>query len=832
MSSMPGKQGTPGIPQRENLVGRYLRDGEYLVQRVLRYGGMGKVYLVTHTSLNIPLALKQARADCPLPESVIAELDSILSGSTTGHCTSTKNVQPYDFPPSGGPLTDRFLREALLLARLQHPAIPTLYDYFFEGGCWYLVMDYIPGLTLSAYLHRQKRLPPLEVLTYARQLCDVLDYLHRQTPPIVFRDLKPSNIILTPDGSLMLVDFGIARFVKTGQTCDPSEFGSPGYAPPEQYRAGQVDARADLFSLGVILREMMSGQPPMVTACATSLRNHSEISTTLNSMMTLATRSDPLHRFQSARTFYLALERAYQIEERRAYQRVINMHTPIKARPEEEAANGTKAPSAPSQPAIQGAAVVSSSSKDASVSPQFTLSLQQRRKTREVLCQVRRERIAQETLEIHMASVDESLKRRSFKSLAPTPRLPLEESEQRAEKTMLPAPQPPYKSSVSFTPASARSSHRLHRASFAFVLALFILFSSFLAYLHFSDYATSISQGTTATQPAPSVAATATQKVVHTRTRGSYWQALPSLPSAEADNVAGYIEMHGKDGIYVSGGYRDATRSPHYDHSLYLYDIAAARWERVSNVHIPGMLDNAAAVDEQGRIFFTIGYSTDSYAVTPALFMYQPSSGAFQSIIPPPQIAPGFSGAMLADQQDHLYIAQGFTKGGDPQAIAGTGWYRYNISNGEWNVLAPLPTGLGYGLLAADTNGGILLLGGAQQAGQRLQTDKIYRYDIAHNNWVQEATSIPFPISGAAGCQVRQGQFVVVGGYDTHTRAGMKQVWLVDLRTLRWQQLAPLPPGGSVLGAAACDGKGHLYLERGGSDPDHPTPDFWELTVS
>ncbi|HZO72070.1 MAG TPA: protein kinase [Ktedonobacteraceae bacterium] len=830
MSNMPGRQETPGIPQRESLIGRYLRDGEYLIQRVLGYGGMGKVYLATHASLNISLALKQARADCPLPDSVITELDYILHGSDTGHRAPAKKVREYDFPHSGGPLTDRFLREALLLARLQHPAIPTLYDYFFESGYWYLVMDYIPGLTLSAYLRQQKQIPPLEVLTYARQLCDVLDYLHRQTPPIVFRDLKPSNIILTPDGSLMLVDFGIARYFKAGQSNDTLDFGSPGYAPPEQYQVGQTDARSDLFSLGIILREMMSGQRPAGSASTMPLRNHPDISTTLNSMMTLATRSDPLHRFQSARTFYLALERTYQIEERRAYQRTLNAHMPgavSSAVGVANGADGTKDPAAPSELSIATSAVAPSSSKSASIAPLPTLSLQQRRQTREALCHLRRERMAQETLEIHMASVDESLKRRSFKPLAPTPRLPLEEAWQSAKQ---PAPQPSAKPATPLPPVTARSPHRLHRASFAFILALFLVLSTFLAYLHFSDRFASVSQGATATRSAPSMTATATQDVV--QTIGSHWQALPSLPSAEADNVAGYIEMYGKGGIYVSGGYRDAAHSPYYDRNLYYYDITAARWERVSNARLPGTLDNAAAVDGQGRIFFTVGYSTDSYAVTPALFMYQPASGALQSITPPPQISPGFSGAMLADQQGHLYIAQGFTKGGDPQAMAGKGWYRYNINSREWNVLAPQPTGLGYGLLASDNNGGILLLGGAQEAGQRLQTDKIYRYDIARNSWTQESAAIPLPISGAAGCQVRPGQFVIVGGYDPYTRTGMKQVWLVDLRTLHWQQLAPLPSGGSVLGAAACDGKGHLYLERGGSDPDHPTADFWELTVS
>lgn len=834
MSGMPGKQETQGISQRENLIGRHLRDGEYLVQRVLGHGGMGKVYLATHTTLNIPLALKQARADCPLPENVIIELDYILHGSNTGQRASGRKAQEYSFPSSGGPLTDRFLREALMLARLQHPAIPTLYDYFFEDGYWYLVMDYIPGLTLSSYLRQHKQLPPLEVLTYARQLCDVLDYLHRQRPPIVFRDLKPSNIILTPDGQLMLVDFGIARYFKTGHGNDTADFGSPGYASPEQYQAGQTDARSDLFSLGIILREMMSGQHPAGATYATSSRRHPEISTTLNSMIALATRSDPLHRFQSARTFYLALERAYHIEERRAYQRKINAPAPVTALAAGALSNATQ----PSTPPLQSQALPSAplavSSKISSVSPSPTLSLQQRRQTREALCRARRERLAQETLEIQMASVDESLKRRSFKILAQTPRLPLEETEQDLKPPIPPSPQAPHKPSTPLPPAPAPSSHQLHRAvrtSFALVLVLFVLLSSFLAYLHFSDRFASVSQATPAIRPTLAI----TKSIPPTQAPTiitSHWQALPSLPSSEADNAAGYVAIQGKSGIYVSGGYRDAIHSPYYDHNLYHYDIATSRWESVSTVHVPGMLDNVAAVDEQGRIFFTIGYSTDSYTVTSALLMYQPSRGVTRTITPPPQIALGFSGSIIADQQGHLYIAQGFTKGGDPQTMAGRGWYRYDIASGQWYALAALPIGLGYGLLASDGNGGILLLGGAQEAGQHLQTDKIYRYSIAHNSWATASASIPLPISGAAGCQVAQGQFVVVGGYNPSTRTGMTQVWLLDLQTLHWQQLTPLPAGGSVLGAAVCDGQRHLYLERGGSDPNHPTPDFWELTVS
>ncbi len=171
--------------QNEDLVGCTLREGEYLVQRQLEQSSASRVYLALHTVLAIPLALKQLPADQPLPVSVSAELDYILRGGAVTPRSSHTNVPHTAFPTSDGVYTDRFLREALFLARLQHPTIPTLYDYFFENGCWYLVMDYVPSMTLYTYLQKSDNLATLELLRYAMQICDVLDYLHKQTPPIL-----------------------------------------------------------------------------------------------------------------------------------------------------------------------------------------------------------------------------------------------------------------------------------------------------------------------------------------------------------------------------------------------------------------------------------------------------------------------------------------------------------------------------------------------------------------------------------------------------------------------------------------------------------------------
>jgi WD40 repeat protein len=160
-----------------------------------------------------------------------------------------------------------FKREALMLADLMHQSLPRIYDHFSGGGRWYLVMDFIEGDTLETYLNKTSGslLPLAEVLEVGIQLCSVLDYLHTRQPPIIFRDLKPANVMLTPDGMLFLIDFGIARHFKPGQTKDTSAFGSPGYAAPEQYGKAQTTPRADIYSLGVTLHQLLSGNDPAQT---------------------------------------------------------------------------------------------------------------------------------------------------------------------------------------------------------------------------------------------------------------------------------------------------------------------------------------------------------------------------------------------------------------------------------------------------------------------------------------------------------------------------------------------------------------------------------------
>jgi serine/threonine protein kinase len=160
--------------------------------------------------------------------------------------------------------TARFQQEANLLGSLHHPNLPAIYNGFSEEGRSFLVMEYIDGKTLLQMLKDSggRPLPVANVLDYAIQLCDVLMYLHSHNPPIIFRDLKPTNVMVKDNGHVMLIDFGIARFFKEGQEQDTVFLGSPGYAPPEQHGTSQTNPRSDLYSLGATLHCCLTGRDP------------------------------------------------------------------------------------------------------------------------------------------------------------------------------------------------------------------------------------------------------------------------------------------------------------------------------------------------------------------------------------------------------------------------------------------------------------------------------------------------------------------------------------------------------------------------------------------
>jgi serine/threonine protein kinase len=181
------------------------------------------------------------------------------------HCVAIKAITLRGLKPQEIiEATEAFNREMQLLSALKHPNLPRIYDHFADKECWYLVMDFIEGSTLEKHLETMpdKRMSPGEVFELGLLLCSVLEYLHSRQPPIIFRDLKPANIILKPDGRIALIDFGIARQFKPGQVRDTMPFGSPGYAAPEQYGKAQTTTRTDIYGLGVILHQLLTGDDP------------------------------------------------------------------------------------------------------------------------------------------------------------------------------------------------------------------------------------------------------------------------------------------------------------------------------------------------------------------------------------------------------------------------------------------------------------------------------------------------------------------------------------------------------------------------------------------
>ncbi len=215
------------------LIGTLLR-GRYRIAKIVGQGGMGTVYRAQDTELNDrPVAVKEM---------------SVQS-------LSAQQAQE---------VAKAFKREATLLATLQHPNLPSVFEHFEEHGNWYIVMSFIQGETLEDYLKHTNRhkLAFPEVLQIGKQLCAALSYLHSQQPPIIFRDVKPANIMRTPDGQIYLIDFGVARRFKPGQAKDTTPFGSIGYAPPEQFNKAQTTPRSDIYSLGATLYQLLTGYEP------------------------------------------------------------------------------------------------------------------------------------------------------------------------------------------------------------------------------------------------------------------------------------------------------------------------------------------------------------------------------------------------------------------------------------------------------------------------------------------------------------------------------------------------------------------------------------------
>lgn len=212
----------------------FLLASRYRIEKQIGEGGFSIVYRALDLDRRMTVAIKQIS----------------LSG-----------LSPKDMIEA----TDTYNREVALLTKLKHDNVPRIYDQFTDPEHWYVVMDYIEGQTLEDMLKQARggHLPVKQVIDIALALCNALHYLHMQRPPIIFRDVKPANIMITPAGRLYLIDFGIARHYREGQRRDTGALGSPGYAAPEQYGKAQTTPKTDIFGMGATLQTLLTGKEPL-----------------------------------------------------------------------------------------------------------------------------------------------------------------------------------------------------------------------------------------------------------------------------------------------------------------------------------------------------------------------------------------------------------------------------------------------------------------------------------------------------------------------------------------------------------------------------------------
>jgi len=252
----------------------------YRIKKILGHGGMGSVYMAIDENIHIPVAIKE---------------NLVLSEN---YSTQFKN-------------------EAIILAGLRHPNLPRVSDYFYlPGQGQYLVMDFIDGEDLRERIEREEKLPEKDVVIIGLMICDALMYLHNLSPKVIHRDIKPGNIRITPEGNVILVDFGLVKvFDVNQQTATGARAMTPGYSPPEQYGRGPTDERSDIYSLGATLYAALTGIIPEESLNRISGKEkltpikkyRTTISESLEKIIQTALEIDPEIRYQTAEDFYLAL---------------------------------------------------------------------------------------------------------------------------------------------------------------------------------------------------------------------------------------------------------------------------------------------------------------------------------------------------------------------------------------------------------------------------------------------------------------------------------------------------------------------------------------------
>lgn len=262
-----------------------LIDGKYKILNKVGQGGMSVVYLAMNEKANKQWAIKEVRKD---------------------------GVKDFEIVKQG------LVAETDLLKKLSHPSLPSIIDVIEGPDTFLIVMDYIQGNPLSKALEEYGAQPQEYVIEWAKQLCDVLEYLHTRTPPIIYRDMKPANIMLKPDGNICLIDFGTAREFKEKNLADTTCLGTVGYAAPEQFGGmGQTDARTDIYCLGATLYHLVTGRnpcdPPYEILPIRQV--NPALSSGLERIIQKCTQRNPDDRYQSCAELMYALENYEKIDD-------------------------------------------------------------------------------------------------------------------------------------------------------------------------------------------------------------------------------------------------------------------------------------------------------------------------------------------------------------------------------------------------------------------------------------------------------------------------------------------------------------------------------------
>ena len=259
-------------------------NGKYEILKEIGHGGMSTVYLAMDKNLNKQWAVKEIRKN----------------GNDANDLSVVNSLQA----------------EADLMKKLDHPALPRIVDIINDAETICIIMDYIEGETLEKIISEYGAQPEETVIGWAMQLCDALQYLHSQKPPIIYRDMKPANVMLNPEGNLKVIDFGIAREYKEKSLADTTTLGTRGYCPPEQY-GKQTDARSDIYALGMTMHHLLTGQDPRLPGYEyASIRQYrSELSGSLERIVDKCVAIDPENRYQSCSELMYALQNREHDEE-------------------------------------------------------------------------------------------------------------------------------------------------------------------------------------------------------------------------------------------------------------------------------------------------------------------------------------------------------------------------------------------------------------------------------------------------------------------------------------------------------------------------------------